>query len=128
MNVKHESEKSSHSRDSKERVCYRCGSWEHLANTCQFRDAECRRCQKRGHIARMCRSTGVQNSRKPPGSKPGATHHTKWVQVEEDDNEGDGQLPVFKLGQKASPPIVVTMEVEGIHLLIEVDTGAAMSQ
>ena len=124
MDVKHESEKSSHSRDSKERVCYRCGSREHLANTCRFRDAECRRCQKRGHIARMCRSTGVQNPRKPPGSKPGATRDTKWVQVEEDDDEEDDQLPVFKL---ASPPIVVTMEVEGIHLPMEVDTGAAVS-
>ena len=127
MDVKHESEKSSHSRDSKERVCYRCGLREHLANTCRFRDAECRRCQKRGHIARMCRSTGVQNPRKPPGSKPGATRDTKWVQVEEDDDEEDNQLPVFKLGQKASPPIVVTMEVEGIHLPMEVDTGTAVS-
>ena len=127
MDFKHESEKSSHSHDSKERVCYHCGSREHLANTCRFRDAECRRCQKRGHVSRMCRSTGVQNPRKPPGSKPGATRDTKWVQVEEDVNEEDNQLPVFKLGQKASPPIVVTMEVEGIHLPMEVDTGAAVS-
>ncbi|XP_071835348.1 uncharacterized protein [Apostichopus japonicus] len=44
------------------RLCYRCGSREHLANdkSCKAKDKKCRKCSRIGHFSNVCRSTGEQ--------------------------------------------------------------------
>jgi len=39
-----------------ELLCDCCGSPEHLARLCLFKDAMCHKCRKTGHLAKVCRS------------------------------------------------------------------------
>lgn len=49
-------------RDHLNKPCYRCGTSDHLPNTCRFKDATCFNCGKKGHIQRACRQ-GNRNHR-----------------------------------------------------------------
>ena len=55
--------RSQHKRAEK---CYRCGSADHAANVCRFRDATCHKCHKKGHIAKACRGGRPKDTRRPP--------------------------------------------------------------
>lgn len=41
--------------------CRRCGSPNHFADDCKFRNAECHKCSMKGHIAKMCRNHTAQS-------------------------------------------------------------------
>ena len=99
------------------------------------------RFDKKGHLARVCRSRRSANGSTPARVKAqrfshhphrsqqsGNTQptHTIRESTVESDSE-DTALPLFKVGRKALRPIVVTLNVSGQRLPMEVDTGAAVS-
>ena len=45
-----------------QRLCYRCGSPDHLANKCKNKAAECSYCHKRGHLEQVCLTKKRENS------------------------------------------------------------------
>ena len=49
------------------RMCFRCGSKQHIANnpSCPARNTRCRNCGKSGHFARLCRSRTVSYPEQP---------------------------------------------------------------
>ena len=55
------------------KACYRCGSMEHRAGTCKFKQAECYNCGRKGHIARVCRGARKKDA---PHTEPSQSHHS----------------------------------------------------
>ena len=45
-----------------QRLCYRCGSPDHLANKCKNKAAECSYCHKRGYLEQVCLTKKRENS------------------------------------------------------------------
>ena len=104
--------------------CYRCGKQGHTPSTCRFKEELCRKCGKKGHIARVCRSMKQVPSGKDrrPCKK---TEHTNWVENESEDSDSD--LTVHKIAAHSTRPITVKLEIQGKPVVMEVDTGAAVS-
>ena len=107
-------------------TCYRCGRGNHDARSCRFADATCHKCGKKGHIAPVCRSgkkpqrSGPRKNKESPG--------TKYVATTEDDGRATDEFQLYTIGAKAATrPIIVDVQVNGKQLLMEVDTGAALS-
>ena len=110
--------------------CYRCGRGEHNPAECRFKNARCHRCGKIGHIAPVCRSAP---SRKNDVSKSKFRDRSwRQNQMEEasgsDDSEDLAVKRIFAVGSKAaSDPIKVQLTINDHPLVMELDTGAAVS-
>lgn len=101
--------------------CFRCGGG-HSARRCKHSSTICHNCRQKGHLARVCR---VQ-----PGSRNFDRSQSSRV-----NNLGD--LPVsaeepevfdlWTLHTASSEPMRIAVEVNGIMLDIELDTGASVS-
>ena len=97
-------------------ICYRCGG-PHLAPQCKFCNAECRRCKKIGHIAKVFRS------------KSTAPRPTHYMQNSEISQTEDPFYDLFMTQEvdKTRDPIVITLELNGVPLDMELDTGASLT-
>ena len=108
-------------------TCYRCGRGNHDARSCRFADATCHKCGKKGHTAPVCRSVTKKPQRSGPRKRkesPG----TKYVATTEDDGSATDEFQLYAIGAKAATrPIIVDIQINGKQLLMEVDTGAALS-
>ena len=94
-------------------ICYRCGA-KHKATECRFKEAECNFCKKKGHIAKVCHSRLKQKS---------GTHQMPA----EDDTEPLEYSLFHTQSSNRSPPILITLKVNGADLTMELDTGATLS-
>ena len=107
--------------------CSRCWKTNHAAKDCKFKDATCHACGKRGHIAPACRSNPAmkpQVNQQPRSTPHGGTHLIQQAPSDDSDTE---KYYRFRLSAPAANPIEVTVHVEGKPLIMELDTGAAMS-
>ncbi|XP_049268953.1 uncharacterized protein K02A2.6-like [Rhipicephalus sanguineus] len=115
---------------------------------CQFVHSQCFTCGKTGHLARVCR-TGKQNNgpQQQPGSSPGSTpargqgRHRKWWRGRAAAGSGSSAArlnvvsedpPIFDMWHtglvpSSVPPYVLTVEVCGRPISMELDTGASLS-
>ena len=131
---------SSHAPKPRERQsCYRCGRANHTAADCKFKDAECHACGKTGHIAPACRSRPQHKTQqfkpKQQGTpqKPQKRHHRSTHRVQDEIPTSDSETSsgdeyhLHKLGEQSSNPIEVEVLVNDKKLVMEVDTGAALS-
>ena len=100
-----------------QKPCYRCGRTNHDATKCRFIDATCNHCDKKGHISPACRSK--QLNRKQPIAK----HQTQTKYVA--NNSEDEEFYLNKVGSQSVKPILVQLEIGGVNLDMELDTGAA---
>ena len=111
------------------RICYRCGRSNHNPMKCKFKDATCHKCGKTGHIAPACRSS-KSPQRKQPRTTPqrSKTLHVEAEEQSPDDaSSSDGDFKLLKLSKNSSDPIMVSVNLNGQSLEMEVDTGAAFS-
>ncbi|XP_037518699.1 uncharacterized protein K02A2.6-like [Rhipicephalus sanguineus] len=128
-------------------ICSRCGD-AHSPSQCQFVHSQCLTCGKTGHLARVCR-TGKQNSgpQQQPGSSPGSTpargqgRRRKWRRGRAAAGSGSSAArlnvvsedpPIFDMWHtglvpSSVPPYVLTVEVCGRPISMELDTGASVS-
>ena len=116
---------------AKEKECYHCGRKNHLPAKCRFKDAECHKCGLKGHIARVCRaksSAGAQ--RKTAKTSYRGQNRTNCVQADQDsdstDDAPDDSL-VCQINGNSSRTMNVQLQINGIPLPMEIDTGAAVS-
>jgi len=115
------------------RVCYRCGKSNHHSTDCRFKDTQCHFCGKLGHIASVCRSKQkAEQSHKKTSRRQ--KQDTKWVQFEQEGTSAEesdtDSIPVLQIGRErpsAGHPITVEMVVNNKPLVMELDTGAAVS-
>ena len=102
-----------------ELTCYRCGKKGHTATKCRFKDAKCHHCGKVGHLQSVCRSKAKSNS-KPARDR-------QRVSVRQVTEQEDEEYPLFAVQSARTKPWVITVDVEGQSLEMEVDTGASLS-
>ena len=100
--------------------CYRCGG-KHSQLTCQLKSEICHFCNKRGNIAKVCKTRMAQST---PTKPPMDTH-----QVTQDSpcDTSSSEYTLFTLPSQQLKPLKADVEVEGHHLNMEIDTGAAVS-
>ena len=110
--------------------CHRCGG-EHFPSNCKFKEVTCNKYHKKVHLARVCRNVPQSHT---TGRTTGRQQYqlpqtrTNLIHDETDDDEDEqDELPLLRVGGKARQPILLSMTVNGQRLLMEVDTGAAVS-
>ena len=109
---------------TKEKVCYRCGKAGHQPSSCRFRAVKCYKCGKFGHISSVCRSSTFQS--RGNARQQAAT----LVQVQEEQSEREEEeLGLFSVNavEVRSPPIEISVNINGKRVKMIVDTGASVS-
>ena len=114
--------------------CSRCGKSNHTPQECRFKDAECHACGKKGHIAPACRSKPQGFHCKQPQfggrnqfkARQG-THQVHTDETVADSDTSSNEFRLFKLQEPTSHPISIQVRINNEELLMEVDTGAAVS-
>ena len=100
--------------------CYRCGG-KHQASKCKFKDYECHFCKKKGHLASVCRKKQAQNKTKP-------REQTNRIDEESSaDDDDDQEYALYRVSSGSSKPILVPVTLDGVHMEMELDTGASVS-
>ena len=107
--------------------CRHCGKRGHQAEHCRFKNAVCYRCHKKGHIEAKCKTRQDKEE-------------TKWMEEQgEDECKGhryhvidtlceETMGSVFKSQDTSGTSVYrVKMEINGEMLMMEIDTGAAVS-
>eukprot|EP00731_Ephydatia_muelleri_P023099 Em0015g682a len=107
--------------------CRHCGKRGHQAEHCRFKNAVCYRCYKKGHIEAKCKTRQDKEQ-------------TKWMEEQgEDECKGhryhvidtlceETMGSVFKSQDTSGTSVYrVKMEINGEMLMMEIDTGAAVS-
>ena len=103
--------------------CYRCGKTSHLPWKCPFREAKCFNCGKKGHVRSVCRSRSVATGK---GRQRQAVQQleTKMAEVQAEKYE---EYELCQLQGEKIRPLEVPLQIEGQPLVMELDTGAAVS-
>ena len=106
--------------------CFRCNKTGHNAASCRFKSVRCHQCGKTGHLKAACHH---RSSQRP------AKGGVKSLQAEDDsllsppavESEEYQLFAVEAEDVGCTPPLTVQMQLDGVPLRMEVDTGAAIS-
>ncbi|XP_067947279.1 uncharacterized protein [Watersipora subatra] len=101
--------------------CWRCERTNHPTESCCFKEAQCYNCQEIGYIRPMC-PKNVQGSNSQAHA---VTAHTEAENFEPDSLDISNTLVVYK--SNADNPYVLNIDVNGVKLPMEIDTGASIS-
>ena len=116
--------------------CKHCGRKNHDAERCYHRSAKCHTCGVMGHIAPICKaprkaSQGPRGKIRPHARNSEAEHyltpHCDDADDEDSPQEVLGMFNVHQISGTSPTPIIVSLEVEGKQIPMEVDTGAGVS-
>ena len=106
--------------------CRHCGKKGHSPNRCRFKDAVCHTSGKRGHISPVCYSKKrIDSKSQAPSFKPKNRRDMRWVGTVNSNSSDD--MTLFTIRNKATPPILIELELNHKKLTMELDTGAAIS-
>lgn len=94
------------------KVCYRCGHGDHLANdsACPAKGQTCRKCNGKDHYAKVCKSKGKER---------------QTVRCVETDDQDTGNRNYAFVVEDDSNTERVTFDVGGVDLLLLIDSGAS---
>lgn len=99
--------------------CYRCGSFDHLANNCSKINVTCNFCKIRGHLQRVCTKAAKQNIQSNKATKSN-TNQVETEQVEE-------IVALDTEHAEFRDKFLVTVIVNNKQVKFEVDSGASVS-
>ena len=105
--------------------CYRCGKEGHTAAKCHFKDVKCHNCGKIGHLRKVCRST----QKKSGSGRLLRDHSPRTVKCLEEEQQGETEeYALFQLkSSNRCQPLKVDLVIDSQAIVMEVDTGAALS-
>ncbi|XP_070389389.1 uncharacterized protein [Dermacentor albipictus] len=135
--------------ETKSSTCGRCGG-AHAPSQCQFSRAQCFTCGKTGHLARACRRgrTNSKQQQEQPDSSPGTRQahgqcsHRKRMRrrrMSASSSSAAARLHIVAEDPPISdmwhtgfvpssvPPYMLTVEICGHPISMELDTGAGVS-
>lgn len=93
----------------KKERCERCGR-SHASNVCWYKSFVCRKCSRVGHLQKMCPNTRVPKN-------------TNALECSDEDTEHD----VYHFINTTQSCYEVSVQVEGKPLIMQIDTGAAVT-
>ena len=103
--------------------CHRCDRGGHSGSTCKFKTAVCYYCHKPGHLARACHKKKAAQTGDPRSPSTSRMHQVVEPQPSEEATAEPQRL--FRLDGSGQRPITVQVQVNGVMVPMEVDTGAA---
>ena len=107
--------------------CWHCGKRGHQAEHCRFKNAVCHRCQKKGHIEAKCKARQDKEELKwvdKQGEKESRGHRYHVIDTL---CEGTMGSLLKSQGTSETSAYMVKVEINGEMLMMEIDTGAAVS-
>ena len=141
-------------RNDDRKPCSRCGFTNHDEDHCKYKTHRCYVCKQIGHLKSMCPDKNAQTaqserkvpSERPQGQQKHKTYHGRPGKVRYVDNDAtyDDDGDSYNLADSAftiwceendshirrvtsSPFLCVTIDVAGVEMKMEVDTGAGVS-
>ena len=102
---------------------------------CRFRSFKCHQCGRIGHIKAVCRSlsqgekaSSQSRARRDVKKLEEASEENEYVQKSEEASE-ENEYTLFKLYAHidSQSPYLVTLQVDGVPLQMEIDTGSSLS-
>ena len=122
MKQPHPTNAQSKPTDSKPKnPCNGCGN-THWKKECPFKNAECHLCKKKGHIKEMCFKAQSQKSQ----SKSNVNFSSDGRSAPLSNPEFDLCYEfVYAVNGKKVNPILVTVILDKVSVVMELDTGAA---
>lgn len=111
--------------------CTACGANTHSWARCRFKNFICSKCKQRGHLRRQCPNPGAGPYRRDGRG----IHHvdTRLDQAapprdeEAEDSLSELEEDLHQLSLNGYRPVSITVSVGNVDLLMEVDTGSAVS-
>lgn len=114
--------------------CNICGKYGHLPVACYFKEFICRKCKKKGHLQRMCLEKNIrqkQNVNYIEGQESNLdTKEAVTYRIDENlENTlaGAGEGTLYWLNKGQCKPMLMKVKIEGIDIVMEVDTGSAIT-
>lgn len=103
--------------------CYCCGEKGHKSPNCKFKKCVCHVCGKMGHLAKVCSSKSASNS----GRKEKTVN--QLLEGREESTPESSVYDLFSVSPLADAPPAykVSVKIQGVHFMMEVDTGAPFS-
>ena len=115
-------------------ACWRCGRGGHSPHECRFKDSVCYNCNKKGHLKSQCRGKRQLKVGKQSASKDKAQGNLHAVSATDSDAPTHGEPEQFRypllhlnLPDKRTGPYKVPVVIENHEIMMEIDTGAAIS-
>lgn len=96
--------------EQKVKYCARCGRANHAVNKCPAANVVCFKCRLRGHFANMCRTRNIH-----------------LLQEGGADECEDESVDVISWVAEGNDPLLVSVDVEGKKVTMEIDSGACKS-
>ena len=134
----HESQQLSINSIKTQITCFHCGKKPHHSDNCRFKKAEC---HKHGHIAPVCKQrTNLENPQSKASHQGNYTQpnhdfstncieeNQQWVSKSPDGEEHTEELySIYTMQPKRVNLIKVKLQLSGIPVEMELDTGASLS-
>lgn len=129
--------------------CTACGSGGHQEPTCKFLYFTCHCCGKMGHLERVCpdkynrasmgaaavvplrrgsrRGRQRERNRNASGRGGNSRANANWVLDDSDGTGNEDEELVYQMSLRNYAPVSLPLSVEGQILMMEIDTGSALS-
>ena len=119
-------------RQTNAKECYRCGDKDHLADKCKHRSTKCLYCSKVGHLRKMC-----LRRKRHEKTRTLQTNQIETSDESEGESEGECEEPEVRMchvntnyeivGSLESSNYSVNVNIDGLQIPMEIDTGSAVT-